>query len=525
MARIYEIQGAGRASPLVGQHVSTTGIVTAKADRGFYLQDSQGDGRDATSDAIFVFTAKPPDGVNVGDELKVSGNVTEFVPREAVGHLSTTQLTRASWEIVSRGNRLPKPVRIGPNGRLPPSNDVGAAIDFYASLEGMRVELTRSTTVLPTAGRPSFAVLPDGVAVKQRTRRGGIALDPNSSFTARLPVRFTGGKELAVGDVVTNLVGVMRYQFGNFQLLATDPFAAANAPRLAPDVTKLVSDDKSMTIGWFNVENFDPLDAEKAARLAKQIVENLRAPDVLGLGEVQDNDGVQLSNVVAANQSYKALIEAIVAAGGPSYEWVDIPPQNGADGGQPGGNIRCGYLYRTDRAKLDPASVRRIGEAHGAFTDSRKSLVATFVKNGVPVTVIANHFASKRGSTPLYGSGPQINGGEEQRSAQAEVVRREVEALLKKTPGAKVPVVGDFNELEHNAPIRRLEGDTLVNLMKRVPAAERYTYNFEGISQAIDHGFVPKHMADSSELDVVHINTDFAERSSDHDAFVMRVAL
>ena len=43
------------------------------------------------------------------------------------------------------------------------------------------------------------------------------------------------------------------------------------------------------------------------------------------------------------------LIAAIQAAGGPTYEFQQINPVDDADGGQPGGNIRVGFLFRTDR--------------------------------------------------------------------------------------------------------------------------------------------------------------------------------
>ena len=41
--KIYEIQGEGHVSPFVGQEVTTTGIVTAVAFDGYYVQDPEGD--------------------------------------------------------------------------------------------------------------------------------------------------------------------------------------------------------------------------------------------------------------------------------------------------------------------------------------------------------------------------------------------------------------------------------------------------------------------------------------------------
>ena len=52
---IYDIQGAGHVSPENGNSVVTQGVITAVGFRALYVQDPNGDGNDATSDAIFVF--------------------------------------------------------------------------------------------------------------------------------------------------------------------------------------------------------------------------------------------------------------------------------------------------------------------------------------------------------------------------------------------------------------------------------------------------------------------------------------
>ena len=81
----------------------------------------------------------------------------------------------------------------------------------------------------------------------------------------------------------------------------------------------------------------------------QQIVGNLAAPDLLTLEEVQDNNGTTNDGTVAADETLRLLTEAILRAGGPAYEWRQIDPVDGAEGGQPGGNIRVAFLFRTDR--------------------------------------------------------------------------------------------------------------------------------------------------------------------------------
>ena len=69
-------------------------------------------------------------------------------------------------------------------------------------------------------------------------------------------------------------------------------------------------------------------------------------------------------------------MNAIVAAGGPTYRWREIDPVNGQDGGEPGGNIRQVFLFRTDRGlsfvdrpgggSTTPNAVARLGQLHAA---------------------------------------------------------------------------------------------------------------------------------------------------------------
>ncbi|OXT14546.1 hypothetical protein B9K06_25895, partial [Bacillus sp. OG2] len=112
-----------------------------------------------------------------------------------------------------------------------------------------------------------------------------------------------------------------------------------------------------LTIASYNVENFSTkTDDEKVTRLAEAIVQNLKQPDIVGLTEVQDNDGQTDSGNTDASQSYETLIAKIKELGGPEYSYTDIAPVNNQDGGAPGGNIRVGFLYKADRVSLVPGT-------------------------------------------------------------------------------------------------------------------------------------------------------------------------
>ena len=100
-----------------------------------------------------------------------------------------------------------------------------------------------------------------------------------------------------------------------------------------------------LAVATYNVENLDPADpADKFDRLAQGVVTNLASPDVVALEEIQDNNGATNNGVVAADATLNQLTAAIKTAGGPAYEWIQINPVNGQDGGEPGGNIRSVFL-------------------------------------------------------------------------------------------------------------------------------------------------------------------------------------
>ncbi|MEM6733834.1 MAG: nuclease, partial [Myxococcota bacterium] len=203
------------------------------------------------------------------------------------------------------------------------------------------------------------------------------------------------------------------------------------------------------------------------------------------------------------------------------------PRVSGDDGGQPGGNIRVGCLYNPERVELDKDSVKRIGETEPVFEGGRKSLAAAFRfrPTGKTLNVINNHWASKFGSTPTYRNPevPEVVGGEEERDGQQKVIEVYVEALKAKDPNARILSVGDFNAAGHEPPLRAHGSGVLFNLGEQVPDAERYSYVFQGIAQAIDHQFASRNLAGKVEFEYVNVNAAFADKTADHDPNLSRV--
>lgn len=564
---IRDIQGAAHTSPLDGQMVAGVhGIVTAIDEGdGFYMQDPNPDENDATSEGIFV-VSENTDAVTVGDEVLLSGTVNE---RGFGSELTTTRIElTGTVTISSTGNSLPAAIVIGEGGRMPPNQVIDDdslssfdantdGIDFYESLEGMRIQVNNALAVGPTSRFGEIPVVSDnGTNAGPFTPNGGLIISTDDFNPER--IIFDDGivrSEPAVntGDRFSDsLTGVVGYSFSNFKILNTEPLPAVTSGGLMSETTSLTGTANKLTISSFNVENLDGEDsAEKFAAVASVIANNLQAPDIIALQEIQDNNGSTDDGTVDASETYNTLIAAITAAGGPTYEFRDIAPQDKVDGGQPGANIRVGFLFNparvsfVDRAGGDASSAvsavmgdagvelsfspGRIDPTNDAFEESRKPLAGEFIFDNQKVIVINGHFNSKSGDNGLFaGVQPPVLGSETQRLLQAGVVNSFVDQILAVDADAKVIVLGDLNDFEFSSPLTTLADDVLVNLINTLPNNERYSYIFDGNSQTLDHILLSHNLFNyGAEFDVVHSNADFAARNrgSDHDALIARVAL
>jgi predicted extracellular nuclease len=522
-------------------------IVTALRSNGFYMQDVTPDADDATSEGIFVFTSSAPT-VAVGTRVNVQGTVAEFRPGcspscaasdSAYDNLTITELTSPSVSVINTGNALPAPVVLGQgagkravplqvicddssssveaDGAFDPQND---GIDFYESLEAMRVQIDSPQVIDPTRTFTGNS-LEIGVLARTdaslRTARSGILatesdFNPERVFLSNAIV--SSFPNVNVADAFSGaVIGVMDYTFANYKLMVTQALPSVTSGGLVRETTALQANAATqLSIASMNVENLDALDAaSKFNELAQIVVNNLRSPDLVALEEVQDNNGATNNGVVDAATTLNTLISAIASAGGPSYVYRQIDPVNNADGGEPGGNIRVAFLFRTDRglAFVDRAggtsttansidtsgpqphlafSPGRIDPGNTAFNSSRKPLAGEFTFRGRTLFVIANHFNSKGGDDPLFGRfQPPVLSSEAQRLQQATILASFVDAIFTADSEAFVVALGDFNDFSFSAPLEKLLDVGLIDLIHTLPANERYTYVYQGNSQDLDH--------------------------------------
>ena len=573
---VETVQGADHLSPLEGRWVlGVRGVVTAVGSGGegeLWIEMPVGDRDPATSRGVRVQLTEGASRPEPGAAIEIDGRVREHRRREGELSVTTVEATRVR-SVAS--DALPPPVRLEPGGRGVPRVVVDDdrlrafepefdGLDFWESLEGMRVLVPSPVVVGPTNRFGDLTVLAgrrgEGEAT---TSAGGVLLrpgDPNPERLGVVPAESDDRIGADVGDrFVGDLSGVLTYAFGRYRLLALESLPDLDRRERGPETTELGSRTDGITIASFNVYNLSPETASgRLARLAEQLVSALRSPAIVALQEIQDDSGPVDDGTVGAARTLASLVAAISAAGGPRYEFRQIDPLDKMDGGYPGSNIRVAFLFdplrvafedlgqagaedglelirgdegvhlNANPVRLAPGAAAFRGDLERGFSPSRKPLVAEFAVGQERLFLVNLHLSSKSGDDRIFGSvQPPVRSTEDQRSQQALWVARFVRDLLNEDPQAAVVVLGDLNDHEFRSPLRILEAVPLVNMIERVPAADRYTFVYNGNSQVLDHVLVSEPLSERAELaiDVVHLNADFRDelRSSDHDPVVLEV--
>ncbi|MDZ5710866.1 chitobiase/beta-hexosaminidase C-terminal domain-containing protein [Jeotgalibacillus haloalkalitolerans] len=562
---IHDIQAAAHFSPYEGLSVpDVEGIVTYVVNSSsFYMQSLTPDEDSRTSEGILVYQRSH--GLAEGDHVEVSGTVLEYYV-EGYGDrfdndLPVTQIESTNINEIASGLELPEPVVIGgENGIEVPTevidNDNFAqfdpaedGIDFYESIEGMRVEVAGGTASGPQK-YGEIAVLPNK-GDEVYTQAGGSIVKPDDFNPERVFIDVDDENFVVkTGDELsTSAIGVMSYGFGKYKVLAgKGQMPAFTDGGLEPDSTTIEYKEDELTIASYNIENFSANTSntsdEKAQRIADSFINDLGSPDIIALTEVQDTNGPTDDGTVSGEGSYQRLINDIIALGGPEYAYTEVIPEDKQDGGQPGGNIRNGFLYNPERVQLTEGEQGGANDAidvvdgeltlnpgriaPSEFPNTRKPVVAEFDFNGEKVIVVGTHLNSKGGDQPLFGQNqPPFLGSEAERVELAAIINSFVQDVQAQTPDANIVVAGDMNDFEFAAPIEALKGEELTNLIDGVEKEERYTYNYEGNAQVLDHILVSNNLADRTAFDIVHINSDFMEvhgRASDHDPLLAQIS-
>lgn len=536
---IAAIQGRGATSAHAGQAVRTDGVVTRLTNNGFFLQAPEGDGDEATSDGLFVFTGGAPT-VQPGQRLQVSGTVTEY----ATGGSTVTQLTEPRVRVLGSGHRV-APVAL----RLP----VDGGLERF---EGMLVTLAGPLTVgqnhfqarygqltLSAGGRlrmPTDCHRPgpqaQALAAANAARR--IVLDDGSTRQNLDPMPFAGAHGMPRGgDTVGAVTGVIDYGAsthradgpGDYRIVPLDPTALRFTPS-NPRPAGVPPVGGTLRLAGFNLHNHftsftDGRNADGAGspgcalggrvapshcRGANNLAEFRRQQaklvaaiaaldaDALGLVEVQ-NDGVSAQHLVAA-------LNARLGAGTYALAPGAVAGPVGSDA------IKSVIVYR-------PARLRPVGGsvADAAAVHSRPPVAQTFaLPGGERFMLVVSHFKSKSGcpAPDAADAAGNTDAGDGQgcwnarRVAHAERLRGFVAQLQAGGGSPDVVLLGDFNAYAQEDPLALLAAHGFVDQVARfAPAA--HSFVFDGAAGRLDHVLTSAGLSPRvSGAAVWHINAD-----------------
>lgn len=637
---VSSIQGSSHVSPLLGQRVTTNGVVTAAAIREWYpggidvyIQSQTPDSSPLTSEGLHLYFEDENVDVRIGQKLTVTGVVYEEVLNQGLGRTSLREITKWSVEKDASGAlkeySLPDPLLIGEgtsspipkrhisnfngNLNLKQSLDLSDGIDFWESLEGMRISVKDIRIVGFRGGRedhPSvtgkvksylnlyFVADGAGKVIDNETPRGGIYADTAEEdfnpeimllATNHLTASFNTNWVFNVGDEFkdTSISGVLGYErnlFGDGEYLLVMPMpedfqdikdvmdAEGKQHRiLRPNQrnnqgtkpTPLVSNNDQFTITTYNVENLAGHEDKRINKIAESLGKNLLCPDIVNLVEIQDANGLDFEGSSDGTVTLKKLIEAIprtkeTPCEQVNYDFVNVDPLIHGEGGQPGGNIRVSILYNKNKINFSERPVpnsrtealinqsgsldynpSRVYPNDDAFKGSRKSIVAEFEVDGRKLFIIGNHFNSKLGDKSHWSAvQPPVFKSDFRRINMARKINQFVQRIEQGSPGALILVVGDFNAFPEEASMVTLKGEELFNLSEEfLPPEDRYTTNHNGNSQSLDYIFVNQELLQHNEgymnkhlgsytteagIEVVHTNSNFMGRLSDHDPVLAR---
>lgn len=507
--------------------------------------------------------------------------------------LSMTELTGPTTTLLTTGNALPAIVSLGAADlsagdsrfTLEKYEGMRVHVDTVLSISpaaGSVDEPSASSTpsgvffgVLPGTGRPfreagietPYPVPPEAPAgtvppvFDSNPERIGVdtfSVFPDPATAAVFPPPPGSTLEVTSGVTVSNVTGPLDYSYGSYIIDAESwNRPTVDGPNAAVQPVRARADHE-FTVATMNLERFydttdDPAVSDtvltpaafdlRLTKASMAILGVLRSPDVLGVEEMENLPTLQAladrvnADAVAAGQSQ-------VHYGAYLFEGNDV------------GGIDVGFLVRSDRITVD--AIEQYGkdstfvqpDGVTAMLNDRPSLILhAQVLNApydpYPVTVVVNHLRSMSDVELSNASGARVRA---KRLAQAVELAGKLQAL--QAAGEAVISVGDYNAFSVNDGyvdvIGLLKGTEapadqvtlwaaspvvppLVDVIDLASADQRYSYVYDGNTQALDH-ILASAAVHPTGVAFGRMDADFPEsargdastpaRLSDHDPMV-----
>lgn len=545
---ISEVQGSGPFSPLAGELVSISGIVTGDfqdndSDNsnnlgGFYVQQEFADSDAMTSDGVFVFDGdNPPVDVKVGDRVDVQGTVNEY--------FDETQITAPTVTVIGRGAIQATDVSLPASGTT--TNSDGDAIADLERYEGMLVRFPQTLTVSNLRNLEQFGAVglsqggrlyqftnsnsPDAAAYsahKELNARRKLELDDgmrsaNPALIKHLYAGASSDYSIRTGDEITGVTGTLRYSRGSgrngdetWRLMPTADlqFASVNPRPGSPSV------GGSLRVASFNVLNFfSTVDsgqnvcgpqgddncrgADSARELDRQLARTASAlalldADIVGLMELENNRSDSLQMIVDALNG---------RIGANEYSFLET-------GTIHSDAIKTGFIYNSSTIGLIGSFAVLDRTVDSRFNDARNrpALAQAFEVSatGAVLNVVVNHLKSKGSSCDADGD-PNLDDG------QGNCNRTRTDAALaiadwvaSDPTGSNDPdylVIGDFNAYTREDPLSAFRNKGFTSLLEA--HSNPYSFVFDAQAGALDHALATASLM-PQVIDAVewHINAD-----------------
>lgn len=497
---IYEIQGEGFKSPYENEQIRTTGVVTAIVQNGFYIQDPHGDNNEKTSDGIFVYVRKKIKNLKVGYSVEVVGTVKEYKQKDS-NDLTLTEIitTKKGVSITSEQKTAIKAKDLS---KIKKAKDLFETRKLYESLEGMLVSLPKASVT------------------STQTRYGDIyAAQPFFLFPIQYELSNASLKNnlnsVQNGTIVSKAVGIFYYSFSEYKVGVMNDLSFSFSKKEKPN-SSFHSKENNLTGVTYNVYNMHQK-SKHLKDIAFDISQRLNTPDIIALQEVQDDDGPRKSLNLSSDKTLDKLIEHInknqPCLNQVNYQYLYLEPDTpNADGGQPGGNIRCVILYNANKIKPAHKIAKLKTEP---FKGSRKPLITHFKFNGETYSIIVVHFSSKGGDEqPFETNYPAVKWSEKKRVRQSQAVIDYIEKLRKEHPNRKIVCLGDYNATNKDPAYKNIE--KCLSLPKSL-TPQSGTHIFKGFLSQLDHVLVSKNLQNRTTVKIVACNAGFKKHSSDHN--------
>ena len=572
---IHTIQGSGHISPLVGQSVTTRGVVTKLLNNGFFMQEPNPDSDPSTSEGILVFTSTAPT-VSVGQLVQLTGVVDEYNVGAAgnaqtAAHTVTELKTITNLSVLASGQSITPTIITFPEATdddlehvegmlVTIATELTASQNYFLGRYG-QVTLSAEGRLLKATNlhRPGSA---DAQLVDQDNARRRIILDDGSSLQNPNPTpHFSADNTQRAGDTISSITGVIDYGLGtasntglaDYRIHPTEPvvFTRTNTRTEAPlDVGGNVKVASFNVLNYFNGNGLGAgfPTSRGATTLAEfnrqraKIIAAIKAidADVVGLMEIE-NDGTGAQSAVVD------LVNGLNAAMGAGTYAVVPDPATGTGTDE----IKVALIYKPGKLSRTGSSLSDANSVH-----NRPPLAQTFAAaNGEKFTVLVNHFKSKgcadaAGATADQGDGQGCYNST--RVQQAQALRSFITNLQATQGDNDVLVIGDLNAYAKEDPIHDLSANGFVDLSERFNGPGDYSYVFDGEAGYLDHALASTSLTaqvtgvhhwhiNADEPAVIDYNVEFKQpacaacgpdyytatpyRSSDHDPVVIGLSL